>query len=475
MSQNSDQVKVLTISSLTEFGERYGYYVIQSLLIFFLIERFNISQHASASLVGTVLAMIYISALVGGYIADKLINYYRAAFLGSIFMIIGSSILALSTSENMMFLGLAFISISTGLIKSNISSFIGRFYDQSGLSDSHRDFGFNIFYVGINLGSFFALFVASALKDSYGFSAPFYSSIIVSIFMLSLLCIGFFILKRYIASVKLTLKKLTFTVVIICLYIAVVYALLRLPEVANLAILLAAVLAVLIMVVSAQKKYWRQVIVAGIFYLLSILYWALYFQIFISILLFIAHCVDHSLFGITINNSQFLSVESLGVLIFGAVMGKIWLTFGKRGMPVNDIDKFNVAFVIMTLMFILFYFSIAAAPSDAKIPAIIIVVGFLMLSISELSLSAIGLSLVTKIAPPKYVSLYMGIWLVTIGLGGKIAGLISAHITISANVVTSKANMNQGMLVFIGLAIIGMIICFLTRKLIIKTAKSLAV
>ncbi|TNF69051.1 MAG: MFS transporter [Gammaproteobacteria bacterium] len=475
MSQNSDQAKVLTIASLTEFGERYGYYVIQSLLIFFLIERFGISQHVSASLVGTVLAMIYISALVGGYIADKLINYYRAAFLGSIFMIIGSSILALSTNENMMFLGLAFISISTGLIKSNISSFIGRFYDRSGLSDSHRDFGFNIFYVGINLGSFFALFVASALKNAYGFSAPFYSSIAVSIFMLLLLLSGFFILKSYISDVKLTFKKVLATAIIIIVYIGIVYALLRHPDIANLAILLAAVLAVAIMVISAQKKYWRQVIVAGIFYLLSILYWALYFQIFISILLFIAHCVDHSLFGITINNSQFLSVESLGVLLFGAVMGKIWLSFGKRGIPVNDIDKFNVAFVIMTLMFILFYFSIATSPGDHKIPAIIIVVGFLMLAISELSLSAIGLSLVTKIAPPKYVSLYMGIWLVTIGLGGKIAGLISSHISIDANIGLSKANMNDGMLVFIVLAIVGSIICFITRRIIIKTSKSLDV
>ena len=92
--------RVLAVASLTEFGERYSYYVIQSLLIFFLIYKFNIEQSLSASLVGTVLSMVYISALVGGYIADKLISYYRAAMLGVVFMIVGSATLALANTEN---------------------------------------------------------------------------------------------------------------------------------------------------------------------------------------------------------------------------------------------------------------------------------------------------------------------------------------------------------------------------------------
>ncbi len=84
-----EERKVLSIGSLAEFAERYGYYVVQSLLIFFLIEKFNISQELSASLVGTALAMIYISAIVGGYIAERLLGYYRAGLLGSALMLMG--------------------------------------------------------------------------------------------------------------------------------------------------------------------------------------------------------------------------------------------------------------------------------------------------------------------------------------------------------------------------------------------------
>ncbi len=140
-----DQSKVLLITCFTEFGERYSYYIIQSLLIFFLIEKFHISQASSATLVGTVLGLVYISAIVGGYVADKLIGYYRAAFIGSLLSLVGLIILSISNNQDMLFLGLTFISISTGLIKSNISSFLGSFYDKAKVSQSHRDFGFSIY------------------------------------------------------------------------------------------------------------------------------------------------------------------------------------------------------------------------------------------------------------------------------------------------------------------------------------------
>ncbi|MCF6806938.1 peptide MFS transporter [Thiotrichales bacterium 19S9-12] len=473
MNIKSDQFKVLSISSLTEFAERYSYYVIQALLIFFLIEQFKLSSDYSANLVGTVLAMIYLSALVGGYIADRLIGYYLSAFLGSLFMILGSSILALSYHENVMFLGLAFISISTGLIKSNISSFIGYFYDKAKLSHSHRDFGFSIFYVGINLGSFFALLFASLLKEHYGFQAPFYSSILVSAVMTVILFSGFFLLKSYI-EIKVDKKlfgNMFMAMIVIGLYIVFVYYVLKHPRIADFIILLVALSACFLIYLSAQRKYYKRALIASCFFLLSILYWALYFQIFISILLFIDYVVAHEFLGIVIKSSQFLSIESLGVLIFGALMGKLWLSFGKRGMPVEDIDKFNIAFIIMSLMFVVFYFSVITATGNSKVPAIIFIIGFLMLSISELSLSAIGLSLVTKIAPPKFVSLYMGIWLVTIGLGGKLAGIISSHLQITPNIIQSKEQMSFGLLLFIALSILGVVICFSVRRLIIRNTK----
>ncbi|AJI63450.1 amino acid/peptide transporter family protein [Francisella tularensis subsp. tularensis] len=310
-----EEKKVLAITSLAEFAERYGYYIIQSLLIFYLIDKFQISQDLSASLVGTTLSMVYISAILGGFVAEKYLGYYRAGLLGSLF------ILAYSTSQSMLYLGLSFVSVSTGLIKSNMSAFIGRFYDKSSLTDSKRDFGFNIFYMGINLGSFGALFIASWLKDNYGYGAPFYSSMVVSIFMLCLLLIGFRLLNKHIIEFKLTLSMLIKVALLLTVYIVVLFYIFKQPLIANFSIIIALTISVIILFLSIKKSSYQKVLVAGIFFLLSIVYWGLYFQIFISVLLFTQYSVDNAL----LNPSQFLSVESVSVLFFAGILGKFWV------------------------------------------------------------------------------------------------------------------------------------------------------
>lgn len=104
---------------------------------------------------------------MGGFIAEKLLNYYVAMLMGSIFLIIGSFTMTCIHSENILFLGLGFISIGSGLIKSNASSFIGSFYDRIAAKEGGRDFGFNVFYVGLNLGiigaTFFIYFIHAVL------------------------------------------------------------------------------------------------------------------------------------------------------------------------------------------------------------------------------------------------------------------------------------------------------------------------
>ncbi|GMN90064.1 peptide MFS transporter [Francisella sciaenopsi] len=458
-----EEKKVLAITSLAEFAERYGYYIIQSLLIFYLIDKFQISQDLSASLVGTTLSMVYISAILGGFIAERYLGYYRAGLLGSLFMLSGFFILAYSTSQSMLYLGLSFISVSTGLIKSNMSAFIGRFYDKSSLNDSKRDFGFNIFYMGINLGSFGALFIASWLKDNYGYGAPFYSSMAVSAFMLCLLLVGFKFLNKHIIEFKLTLSvtlKVTFLLIV---YIIVLFYIFEQPVIANLSIFVAVIASKVILGMSMKKSSFKKVFVAGIFFLLSIIYWGLYFQIFISVLLFTQYSVDNSL----LNPSQFLSVESLSVLFFAGILGKFWIYLDKKRMKVEDIDKFNIAFVLLTVTFLVILVSILISPEHTKVSAYGIIFAYIVLGVSELSLSAIGLSMITKIAPKGFVALYMGIWLLTLGVGGKLGGFLASFFYISdSDLGLSKANMSDGLDTFIVIAILTSMVILLLRKFV---------
>ncbi|MBK2026124.1 peptide MFS transporter [Francisella philomiragia] len=460
-----EEKKVLAITSLAEFAERYGYYIIQSLLIFYLIDKFQISQDLSASLVGTTLSMVYISAILGGFIAERYLGYYRAGLLGSLFMLSGFFILAYSTSQSMLYLGLSFISVSTGLIKSNMSAFIGRFYDKSSLNDSKRDFGFNIFYMGINLGSFGALFIASWLKDNYGFGAPFYSSMAVSAFMLCLLLVGFKFLNKHIIEFKLTLSVTLKVTLLLIVYIIVLFYIFEQPIIANLSIFVAVIASKVILGISMKKSSFKKVFVAGIFFLLSIIYWGLYFQIFISVLLFTQYSVDNSL----LNPSQFLSVESLSVLFFAGILGKFWIYLDKKRMKVEDIDKFNIAFVLLTITFLVILVSILISPEHTKVSAYGIIFAYIILGVSELSLSAIGLSMITKIAPKGFVALYMGIWLLTLGVGGKLGGFLASFFYISdSDLGLSKANMSDGLDTFIVIAILTSIIILLLRRFVNK-------
>lgn len=460
-----EEKKVLAITSLAEFAERYGYYIIQSLLIFYLIDKFQISQDLSASLVGTTLSMVYISAILGGFIAERYLGYYRAGLLGSLFMLSGFFILAYSTSQSMLYLGLSFISVSTGLIKSNMSAFIGRFYDKSSLNDSKRDFGFNIFYMGINLGSFGALFIASWLKDNYGYGAPFYSSMAVSAFMLCLLLVGFKFLNKHIIEFKLTLSVTLKVTLLLIVYIIVLFYIFEQPIIANLSIFVAVIASKVILGISMKKSSFKKVFVAGIFFLLSIIYWGLYFQIFISVLLFTQYSVDNSL----LNPSQFLSVESLSVLFFAGILGKFWIYLDKKRMKVEDIDKFNIAFVLLTITFLVILVSILISPEHTKVSAYGIIFAYIILGVSELSLSAIGLSMITKIAPKGFVALYMGIWLLTLGVGGKLGGFLSSFFYISdSDLGLSKANMSDGLDTFIVIAILTSIIILLLRRFVNK-------
>ena len=249
----AEERKVLSITSLAEFAERYGYYVVQSLLIFFLIEKFGISQEVSASLVGTTLAMIYISAIVGGYIAERLLGYYRSGLLGSILMLLGFFLLASTTSMDALCLGLSFICISSGLIKSNMASFIGRFYDRSSLDNARRDFGFNIFYMGINLGGFLGLVFAMSLKDHYGYDAAFYSSLIVSFTMLVLLAAGYRFVNKHMVVVRIRLLTILRVSLILFLYITLLFYVFHSPDVANFSTLAAVIISLGILLLSVRK------------------------------------------------------------------------------------------------------------------------------------------------------------------------------------------------------------------------------
>ena len=455
---------IVSIISITELGERYSYYILQSLLIFFLMKKFSLSQVESTSLTGTTMGVIYISSIVGGYIADKLLNNYLAALLGAILLTAGNFFLAFFDNHNSLYLGLAFISISTGLVKSNMSSLLSFFYSKSKLSEARRNFGFNVFYISINIGSFIALSFASSMVNKYGFYVTFYSCFLVSILIIINLIMGFKKLNQYTQKYKFTYTSFIKLLIILIAYICGVFYIFANNDIAKSFILITSLASLFILYKSSQKKYRKNVLASVVYFILSILFWSIFMQMFLSLNLFIDSNVAHNFLSFNISTSQFLSIEALGVIFFGGIVGWLYLFLEKKNIILLDIDKFNLSFIILTITLIFYYITITSGNLHEQVPAIVFIIGFTIMAISELFLSALGLSVITKIAPPGFVSLYMAIWLVSVGLGAKLAGYISTFITIIKNDnYLSRINVAHGILILISISVIGSLICFFSR------------
>ncbi len=465
LSFKKEQKKVLTTFSLIEVAENYIFTTIQTLLIFYLIDELHLSHAFSAELVGTVIGMICLSALLGGYIGEYLLTYYVTILLGALILSVGCSIMILAHSENTLFIALALISISSGLIRPNISSFIGKFYDQTLARESQRDFGFNILYVAVNVGATLATLFAFYLRNKYGFNNTFFVALMIASVLSLILIFGFYFLKKYQSNQNIALKSFFYTLILLAAFVLFVFYILKNPLFADIVFIITTIFCVVTMLLSARTGQIHRVITFFIFFALAVLYWSIYSQLFISLLLFIHYCVNHQVFGFVLNTSQLITSESIFIMGLGFFIGKMWIFFEDKKKSVPDIDKFKLSFLLIGIMYALIYGAIALSAPTEKIPGWIIILSFFFMAISELSLMPIGYSMITKIAPKGYVSLYMGIWFVAVGIGSKIAGEISSLIKINKDVVFSKQAMSHGLLGLIILSAIGMVCCLLMRKI----------
>ena len=180
----------LPVCFTTEMWERFGYKILLGLLVFVLLKKFNLNDSQAAQIAGGFTGLLYITSILAGYIADNYIGYYRSVILGGIILIIGYISLALAPTLIILSISLGIISVGTGLLKSNISSYLGISYQKG---DPNREKGFTIFYAGINIGSMLGNFTAGYFYKNYGSTTSF---IIASTGMLIGVLVFYFGFKR---------------------------------------------------------------------------------------------------------------------------------------------------------------------------------------------------------------------------------------------------------------------------------------
>ncbi len=424
----------------TELWERLSYYGMRALLMLFLVATietggFGMTSEKAGAIYGLYTAMVYLCALPGGWIADRILGLRNSVFVGGAIIAAGHFSMAIP-SQATFYAGLVLIVVGTGLLKPNISALVGELYPEGG---GRRDAGFSIYYMGINLGAFLGPLVCGYLGQEVSWHLGFSAAGIGMVFGLIQYRIGLKNLGE-IGTLKVDpavkQKSIRQLGLAICGGIVVLglTALLQkmgaigltVAKVAHLLGYFIALVAIVYFAYILILGHWsvvekKRIVVIFFLFLSSAMFWAGFEQAGSSLNLFADQRTNLSVMGIGFPSSWFQSVNPFFIIVLAPVFAWLWVWLGNRepSMP----GKFAMALLLMATGFFVLGWGATYTSDTTKVSSAWLIVTYFLHTSGELCLSPVGLSSVTKLAPKALVGQMMGMWFTGTALGNLIAGL----------------------------------------------------
>jgi proton-dependent oligopeptide transporter, POT family len=430
----------LFVLFFTEMWERFSYYGMRALLVLYLTKHFLFGDDRAYLIYGAYTALVYITPVIGGYLADRYLGQRKAVLFGAILLTFGHFLMAFEGQGGqtrlalaVFYLALSFIIMGVGFLKANISTIVGALYPRD---DRRRDPAFTIFYMGINLGAALGALVAGYLGEVYGWAYGFGSAGVGMLLGLIVFTWGRpALLGRGEPPEPAALREPVAGVsrewaIYIGALIGVLVVWQLVQHQALVGTLLgvaggALVLYILYTSVRLLAPVDRDRIFAAMALILfSILFWALFEQAGSSLNIFTDRRVDRSMLGVEVPASVFQSLNSIYIVLLAPVFAALWTALGKRNLEPSAPAKFGLAMIQLGLGFLVLVAG-ALASGAAPTPVIFIFLIYLLHTTGELCLSPVGLSAMTKMALPRMVGLIMGTWFFASATGNFAAGLIA--------------------------------------------------
>lgn len=441
--------KGLFVLFLTEMWERFSFYGMKALLIFYLVKYHLFSDEAGNLIVGSYAAMVYAMPVIGGYLADKYLGFRKAVVFGGVLLVLGHIGMAFEgnaatemangvierdeSALRIFFLSLSLIVLGVGFLKANISSIVGELYDKN---DQRRDSGFTIFYMGINLGSFIATILCSWLGETYGWSYGFGAAGVGMLLGLVTFISG----SKYFNGVAEPsdpeyLRQKVFGLisrewliyVLSVLGVFVVWTIIQDHHKVEWLLVIASIASLIFIVFQLFKLdsvHRDRLIALTILIIFSVVFWALFEQAYTSMNLFAERSIDRNILGFEVPAGSFLSLNALFIIIFAPIFAWFWVALDKRNMQPNTAIKFAMGILLVALGF----GALVAGGNLAeagKVGAMWLVLAYLLHTWGELCLSPVGLSSVTKLSPAKIVGFMMGVWFLATAAAEYVAALLA--------------------------------------------------
>ena len=434
---------------MTEMWERMSYYGMRAILILFMVSQMQdgglaIDDVTATAIYGIYTAAVYLVALPGGWIADRLMGAQRAVLVGGITIMCGQFVLAMP-GTNSFFLGLLLVILGTGLLKPNVSTIVGSLYS---IDDDRRDSGFTIFYMGINLGGMLGPLVCGGLgqNPNYGWHWGFGAAGVGMLFGV----IQFWMTRRHLGTAGLhpassgdpakdaISRRRGWIGLIIAMGILAAFVFTGLSGGINFdpvlisqktTYVIIGMVAVYFIYVfafgkldSVEKK--RVVVIIALFLGIS-MFWSGFEQAGSSLNLFADRYTKLDFGSINIYSSWFQSVNSLFIIVFAPFVAYMWIWLGKRNLHPSTPAKFGLGLILLGVGFsVMIVASKVVASGNQAMPTYLLLT-YLFHTFGELFISPVGLSATTKLAPQRFLGQMMGIWFVGAALGNLIAGQVA--------------------------------------------------
>ena len=420
--------KGLYMLFFAEMWERFSYYGMRALLIFYLTKHWLFSDGKANLIYGAYTSLVYITPVLGGYLADRYLGQRRAVVFGGLLLAAGHTLMAVEgvggqsdPTINVFWAALAFIIVGSGFLKANISVMVGQLYK---LTDIRRDGAYTIFYMGINVGAAIGTILVGYLGETIGWG---YGFGLAGIGMLAGLVV-FVLGKKALGGAgeppaPLARSKEVTLYGIGVASVAVIWALIQYQDVIQtlLAVSGVALLGYVLYETFKLPKEPRERMFAILFLIsLNPLFWGLFEQAGGSMSLFTDRFVDRG----AVPASLFQSINPIYIILFAPVFAALWQWLGTRGKEPSAPAKFGLALAQMGLANLVLVWGAEAIGLEVMTPVFFVLMYYLLATTAELCLSPVGLSAMNRLAPSYLASLIMGAWFYMTAVGNFVAGKI---------------------------------------------------
>jgi POT family proton-dependent oligopeptide transporter len=437
---NRSQTRSFTTIFLIEMWERFGFYGMQALIVYYMVQRLGFPDERATLVWGAAAALIYVAPAIGGWIGDKVLGTRRTMLLGAVVLSLGYTLMIVpGQSVWFLFFALGVIVVGNGLFKANAGNLVRKIYEGD---DSRIDSAFTIYYMAVNLGAMISQLLTPWLKDyvneTYGNELGWHVAFAVCAIGLVMGLINYWLMRRTMDHIGSEPDEQPGSIVAV---FASAY-ILEHQGVARAFVYLAGVVVIGIfayLISTGQRSERAGLIAALVLTVQTVFYFIFYQQMSTSLALFALRNVDPSfvIFGVHLwdwSPAQFQAFNPIWVFLLSPILAWVYVRAGDAGKDISIAAKFVLGFLLVAGGFFIYGASEHFADATGKVSSWLMVWGYGAISLGELLVSALGLAMISRYVPARMGGFMMGAYFVASGVSQYLGGLVATFASVPRDI-----------------------------------------